>query len=112
MNEAECRMIVRVRADGMCERCTRGGAVTLHHRRNRSQLHKSRHWEPANCVMLCGDGVRGCHGWVTVRPTAAHAEGWHVKPWEEPQDVPVYWRGYRWVLLDSDGGMSDAEKRA
>lgn len=69
---------------------------------------KSRHWEVANASYLCGDGTRGCHGWATVNPRAAAKEGWHVKPWEEPADIPVRYRG-EWVLLREDGsiGMID-----
>ncbi|AEJ94029.1 HNH endonuclease [Mycobacterium phage JuicyJay] len=108
MNEKQCREIVRNRADDLCERCGSGGGLTLHHRRNRSQMPKSRHWEVANASYLCGDGTRGCHGWATVNPRAAAKEGWHVKPWEEPADIPVRYRG-EWVLLREDGsiGMID-----
>ena len=53
--------------------------------------------------MLCGDGVRGCHGWVTANPKAASEEGWHVKPWQEAADVPVFYRQSSWVLLRPDG---------
>ena len=27
-----------------------------------------------NCVPLCGDGTRGCHGWAEANPNAAEAE--------------------------------------
>lgn len=105
MNERLCRRIVRERSEGFCERCCRFGGLTLHHRVNRSQLSKSRHWEPANCVMLCGDGVRGCHGWTGANPTEAGVYGWHVAPWREPEDVPLHWRMSNWVLLRNDGSM-------
>lgn len=26
-----------------------------------------------NCVAVCGDGVRGCHGWAEANPEAAQA---------------------------------------
>lgn len=52
--------------------------------------------------MLCGDGVRLCHGWVTQNPAKAHKEGWHVKPWEESADIPLLYRG-RWALLTESG---------
>ena len=104
MSEKRCRQIVRDRADEVCERCGQCLPCTLHHRRNRSQLPKARHWEVSNCAMLCGDGVRGCHGWATVNPKAAHEEGWHVKPWEEPAKVPVLYRN-RWAYLDEQGGI-------
>jgi hypothetical protein len=40
-------------------------------------------------VYLCGDGTRGCHGWVTEHPKLASEEGFHVKPWQLPGDVPI-----------------------
>lgn len=84
-NSKKCGPIVRTRADGLCERCGREGH-TLHHRKNRSQ---GGTWEPANVVLLCGDGTQLCHGWVTTHPTKAHEEGFHVKSWEDPAEVPI-----------------------
>jgi len=52
--------------------------------------------------MLHGDGVTGCHGFVTANPKAAAEEGWHVKPWEEPAEIPALYRG-RMALLSNDG---------
>ncbi|WP_260763048.1 hypothetical protein [Mycobacterium sp. SMC-4] len=59
-------------------------------------------WTPQNCVMLCGHGTLGCHGWVEHNPNAAADEGFHVRPWNSPAEVPVLYRG-RWVLLDDLG---------
>ena len=77
----------------------------MHHRKNRSA---GGLWDAANIVALHGDGVTGCHGFVTVNPEAAHAEGWHVQPWEDPAKVPVLWRGTDRVYLDQFGGMVPA----
>lgn len=56
-------------------------------------------------VALCGHGTVGCHGWVEHNPDEAAEFGWHVRPWETPADVPVYWRSSDWVKLDVNGGI-------
>lgn len=116
IGEGMCRRLTKRRArkpDGElhCERCGMnalypgGKLVTLHHRLKRSQLHRIRHWEPANCVWLCGDGVTGCHGWVEANPVAAREEGFHVQPWEEPTEVGVKLWHLDWKCrLDNLGG--------
>lgn len=53
--------------------------------------------------MLCGDGVRGCHGWVTANPNAAAEEGWHVRPWQESLEIPVLYHGSRFARLTIEG---------
>lgn len=110
MNEATCRKIVKRRATAAtgfpaCERCGRMDmALSLHHRRKRSHLPKSRLWEPSNCVMLCGDGVQGCHGWVEANPLLARQQGWHVRSFEEARDVPVkVWYARVPMFLDDAG---------
>lgn len=104
MSEKKCREIVRDRSEGFCERCSRGTALTVHHRKKRSQ---GGGWTPDNCVALCGHGTAGCHGWCEHHPNAAALEGFHVRPWELPDKVPVYWRKSRWVLLLENGGVVD-----
>lgn len=90
---------VMERSKGLCERCGRGGESD-HHRKNRSQGGR---WSNENIIRLCGDGTRGCHGWVTQHPSAAAEEGYHVKPWEEPALVPVLIQRKYWVRLTTDG---------
>lgn len=104
MNEKVCRGVVLLRSEGLCERCT-GYGQTVHHRKKRSHLSKKEMWLPSNCVLLCGDGVRGCHGWVEHHPDLAATEGFHVRPWEDPAEIPVLWRGTRLVLLTDEGGF-------
>jgi hypothetical protein len=58
----------------------------MHHRKKRSQ---GGDWSPENIVAVCGHGTTGCHGWIEHNPEAAHATGWHVKPWENPAEIPV-----------------------
>jgi hypothetical protein len=105
MGEKSCRAIVYERAERFCERCCSGGPVlTVHHRKNRSQ---GGGWTAGNCVLLCGSGVTGCHGWAGANSAAASAEGFHVKPWEDPLEVPVQWRMSRWAYLDDEGKVID-----
>lgn len=103
-NEKWCRQIVCDRSNGLCERCGRQGH-SVHHRRKRSQ---GGPWTPSNCVMLCGDGVQGCHGWVEHHPNAANDEGFHVRSFQDEYEVPVY-RWGRWVLLDDDGNIEEVD---
>lgn len=98
VGEAFTRRIVRDRANGLCERCGKAG-TTIHHRKKRSQ---GGPWTPENCVALCGDGTRGCHGWVEHNPTAAHAEGFHVRPWEDENVRQILHREWGWCWLDSE----------
>lgn len=108
MNEKLCREIVKTRSGGLCERCCRGGATTMHHRKKRSQ---GGLWTPENIVALDGHGTTGCHGWVEHNPNAAAEQGWHVRPWEEPADIPVLYRGSDRVLLTSDGRLGDYNQK-
>lgn len=103
MNEKKCRETVLDRSQGRCERCNgTWPPVTLHHRRKRSSLPKARMWEPANCVMLCGHGtsMNACHSWVEANPAEAEISGWHVRPWQEPAEIPALLHGRKWVRLD------------
>lgn len=100
MSPGKCRKLVAARARGACERCAKESALTLHHRKKRSQ---GGGWTPGNCVMLCGHGTRGCHGWVEDHPTAAEAEGWHVRPWDDPGSTPVLYHGSGLCYLTEDG---------
>jgi hypothetical protein len=105
MGEKSCREIVYQRAERLCERCCRGGPVlTVHHRKNRSQ---GGVWTAGNCVLLCGTGVSGCHGWVGANSTEASVYGFHVSPWRDPLEVPILWRGSDWAHLDDEGNVID-----
>lgn len=103
MNEKMARTIVRERSENLCERCGLYG-TTVHHRKNRSQGGK---WNPANCVALCGDGTRGCHGWVTMHPLQAREGGWHIHPMADEYDsyLELWQAGGRRVLLNVDGSF-------
>lgn len=61
---------------------------------------------PANGVPLCGDGVRGCHGWAERHPRDAALLGWRLAPGQEAVGAPWWNRAYRgWVAwtVERDG---------
>lgn len=108
MNERLCRPIVYDRAERFCERCCVNGPVfSVHHRLKRSH---GGLWTPENCVLLCGTGTQGCHGWVEHHADDAAAQGWHVRSWDEPAKIPVLWRGDQWVYLLMDGSVEHVEE--
>lgn len=76
----------QLRIPGVCL----GRATNTHHRRPR-QMGGSRDpvvEDPANHLHLCGDGVRGCHGYVESHRAEAYEKGWLVHSWEDPREVP------------------------
>lgn len=98
--EREARRIVYARSRGFCELCGRP-AESWSHRRSAGQ---GGPWNAANGLHLCGDGVRGCHGWLEANPLAADAGGWrlvHRDP--DPGETPVWLPGRGWVYLTLDG---------
>lgn len=101
MSEASCRRTVKERAGGACERCGRGGDTTMHHRKKRGQ---GGAWAPGNIVAVCGHGTAGCHGHIEHNPNAAEAEGFHVRPWQNPDDIPVLYRS-QLAYLREDGSV-------
>lgn len=121
--EKRTRRIVNLRSGGeehfgLCERCgSHGGALgtSVHHRKNRSQ---GGAWSPENCVVLCGSGTTGCHGWVTVNPLAARAEGFVVRSFEDEALVQCrtfsgwVFLGDRYVPLEEQWDRQSDELRA
>jgi hypothetical protein len=53
--------------------------------------------------MLCGSGTTGCHGWVEENPDTAGEFGWHVRPWQQPCDIYVFYQRTAWALLTDNG---------
>lgn len=74
----------------------------MHHRKKRSQ---GGQWDPINIVALCGHGTAGCHGWVEHNPNKAADQGWHVRPWRDPADIPVLYHGKTWAHLTVEGDI-------
>lgn len=44
---------------------------------------------PSNLVLLCGDGITGCHGLAESRNPDMHARGFWLWSWENPAEMPV-----------------------
>jgi hypothetical protein len=61
--------------------------------------------KPSNLILLCGDGVRGCHGYIEQNRTEARRGGYNVPQFvTAPETIPVrYWDGYLY-RLDDEGG--------
>jgi hypothetical protein len=103
--EAKCREIVATRSGGKCEVAIagvcRGVAESMHHRRKEGRL-----WNPANVLHACGDGVRGCHGWIESHPKDANEKGLWLFAGEAPAETSVHMRWENqmcWFLLDDEG---------
>lgn len=67
-----------------------------------------------NCVPLCGDGVRGCHGWAEANPKLAQAvfldiPGRFVRGRYEGPDELYRWTYNRQVWEDGVGWRDAAE---
>jgi len=104
--EKHGKEVAGARSGGLCEvqitgLCL-GRAASFHHRKNRSQ---GGTWSPENLLHTCGDGTRGCHGWITGERALSRPRGWAVWREENPAEVPVWRRDDAWVLLTADGGL-------
>ncbi|MGQ4544566.1 HNH endonuclease [Dermabacteraceae bacterium P13077] len=91
---------VWVRDHGLCVVCGRPGG-SVHHRQGRGGPEPHR---LANLLLVCGDGVTGCHGRIHADPATAYERGWMVyrHRLDKVEDVPVStFRGL--VLFSNDG---------
>lgn len=105
---SDYRDVVRLRANGHCERCGRSTVnypASIHHRRPRGMGGTS---DPGintaeNCVLLCGTGTTGCHGIVESHREIAIEEGWLLprRDPRDPADAPVFAEG-AWYLVTAD----------
>lgn len=99
MGEKRCKEVVAERAQGLCELCgNRSSYVSYHHRLKRSQ---GGQWNPENVVRVDGSGTTLCHGQIEANPNDAADIGFHVRPWEKPEDKPILLHGHRWVKLST-----------
>lgn len=90
------------RPDGDLSRLSRS-QVSIHHRKTRgmggtrrvdvNELH--------HLLVVCGDGTRGCHGWIGREPALARERGLIVWQAEDARTIPlVLAPSGREVLLD------------
>lgn len=88
--------------------CTGTGAEStgsIHHRGGRGNW-----WSnlASALLVLCGDGVRGCHGWVTANPKKAKEQGFSVNRLGivHPSQIPVQHARYGLTYLTDRGTVS------
>lgn len=105
------RELVLERDGRTCVSCGRLCAgplgYSLHHRTPRGMGGTKRPEAnaPSNLVTVCGDGVRGCHGWIESNRDQAREWGYLVHRIDDPAEVPVLGR-HGWVLFDNVGCFS------
>jgi hypothetical protein len=78
----------------------RGLDYSIHHRRLRAQGVDN---GLPNLVTLCGDGVRGCHGWAHHNRSAAEAEGLIVRSGFDLLQAPIFHHAYGQIFLLATG---------
>lgn len=116
---------------GKCAMCGRGlvrelrgepghsGGWSIQHREARGaggDRRGRRPWltQAANGVLMCGDGVTGCHGEVETRERKkGMTAGFVVSAlgMMRPEDVPIQHVLHGLVRLDNDGGFESAGMR-
>lgn len=109
------RTLVRARDEQRCQMCGRwlweSGSYSVHHRLNRGRGGSALLERASILIHLCGDGVLGCHGWVTNHPEAAAQTGWLLprnNPDIDPTREPILtFEG--WRILDDQGGWTSCE---
>lgn len=82
--------------NGRCVACGRPDVTTQHRRaRGMGGTSEVSIGHPANGVPLCGDGVRGCHGWAEHHPHDAELLGYRLAPGARALEAP-FWTRYGW----------------
>lgn len=101
------------RVPGWCLADPRTGAlervprwrVSIHHRRAKGAGGTDVPWinDRSNLLLLCGDGVSGCHGWCTVGEVGEARRRGIVLPLScsDPAAVPLELASGRLVMLDA-----------
>lgn len=84
----------------------RGQGESMHHRNKAGQ---GGLWTPSNILHTCGDGTRGCHGWIEANPASARRKGLWLFRGQAPFATPVQavFRGMPGAyLLDDEGSLT------
>lgn len=108
------RLVFEIREDESCFRCRlglkwheRGYGWSAHHRRPKGSGGTSEEWvgQAANCLILCGSGTTGCHGWVESHRAKATELGLLVPRLghEKSSEVPVCRLDGSWWWLTNWG---------
>ena len=100
------RRLVEERSGFLCEGCGQREATNVHHRQ---YLSRGGSHDVSNLLHLCGFGNNqsaGCHG--TAHSGEGGEMGWSCNSWQNPEHVPVLYRGTLMWLVD-DGRIVDVE---
>jgi hypothetical protein len=103
--------VVIHRDRGQCALCgdrpdgERATGWSIHHRRPRGMggTRRDDTNSPANCVILCGDGVTLCHATVESRRSVAYELGLLVRQNRTPSQVPIHHAVHGICWLTDDG---------
>lgn len=87
------------------------GGWSIHHRKGRGMGMNTY----PNALVLCGNGVVGCHGDVTANPAWGYEVGLAIlrnatTPEYEPENVHAMDRAGRWFSLTRDGRAVEVER--
>ena len=62
---------------------------------------------PSNLILLCGDGVQGCHGNIEHNRAEARKTGYNVPQFvANPASIPVRYWDSRTYILNDDGSRT------
>lgn len=109
---AATRRLILARDEMSCGWCgvpIWGRAYSIHHRKPR-QMGGSRDKRinlPSNGVVLCGDGTRGCHGYLESHRATAYTDGFLLRSLDDRLTTPVV-TPFGAFLLDDEGGRTAA----
>lgn len=100
---ATTRRACKARDRGRCVRCG-APAESLQHRTPRGMggTRDETINDLSNLLSVCGDGTRGCHGWMESYRTTARITGYLVRRGVDPQTAPVLTVD-GWQLFGNDG---------
>jgi hypothetical protein len=92
------------------------GGWSAHHRKARGRGGSKDPMKSgiANCLILCGTGTTGCHGWVEKNRAVALEQGYLIPlnattPEYEPAAVRIKRGGDSWWLLTENGRAVEVE---
>ena len=105
--DAEVREYVFMRERNICRVCRKRQAESRHELQFRSQRGKV---SKTNCVAVCGDGVRGCHGFLQ-----RHEIQWFGGP-RRAEETLTFWpnksqQACDWLAIKMDESIESAPMR-
>lgn len=117
---AVVKAVFHDRDQGRCFRCgrglhwgDRGLGWSAHHRAPRGAGGSRVAWvsSAANCLIVCGTGTTGCHGWIEAHRAEALEHGWLIlrNSIQRADEVPALRHDGVLVVLTTTGLALDAQ---